>query len=55
MKYQTNLFVNKKDEKQIDIEMLMFNDEKDNSTEKLKDMMSQLEVENKQKGKTKLL
>ena len=53
MKYQTNLFVNKKDEKQIDIEMLMFNDEKDNSTEKLKEMMSQLKVENKQKGKKK--
>lgn len=53
MKYQTNLFVNKKDEKQIDIEMLMLNDEKDNSAEKLKEMMSQLNVENQQKGKKK--
>jgi hypothetical protein len=53
MKYQTNLFVNKKDEKQIDIEMLMFNDEKDNSAENVKEMMSQLKVENQLKGKKK--
>ena len=53
MKYQTNLFVNKKDEKLVDIEMLMFNDEKDNSAEKLKEMMSQVKVENQQKGKKK--
>ncbi|WP_304200707.1 hypothetical protein, partial [Flavobacterium alvei] len=53
MKYQTNLFVNKKDEKLIDIEMLMFNEEKDDSIEKFKEMMSQEKVENQQKEKKK--
>lgn len=53
MKYQTNLFVNKKDEKLIDIEMLMFNEEKDNSIENFKEMMSQEKVENQQKAKKK--
>jgi hypothetical protein len=40
IKYQTNLFVNKNDEKQIDIEMLMINDEKDNSDEIEKDSLN---------------
>ena len=53
MKYQTNLFVNKKNEKQIDIEMLMFSDEKDNSTEKLKELMSKLKVDKQQNEKKK--
>ena len=53
IKYQTNLFVNKKDEKQIDVEMLMFNEEEDNAAEKLKEMITQLKVENQEEGKTK--
>ena len=53
MKYQTNLLVNKKNEKQIDIEMLMFSDEKDNSTEKLKELMSKLKVDKQQNEKKK--
>lgn len=53
MKYQTHLFVNKKEEKMIDIEMLMLNQEKDDSAEKLKEMMSQIKVENPKKEKKK--
>jgi hypothetical protein len=53
MKYQTNLFVNKKDEKLIDIEILMLNEEKGNSIEKFKEIISQEKVENQQKGKKK--
>ncbi|HRE79190.1 MAG TPA: hypothetical protein PLL09_15340 [Flavobacterium sp.] len=53
IKYQTNLFVNKNDEKQIDVEMLMFNDEEDNAAEKLKEMITQLKVENQKEGKKK--
>lgn len=53
IKYQTNLFVNKNDEKQIDVEMLMFNDEEDNAAEKLKEMITQLKVENQEEGKKK--
>ena len=53
MKYQTNLLENKKNEKQIDIEMLMFSDEKDNSTEKLKELMSKLKVDKQQNEKKK--
>lgn len=54
MKYQTNLFLNKKNENLIDIEMLMFNEEKDNSIENFKEMITQQEkVENEKKGKKK--
>lgn len=51
VKYQTHLFTNKKDEKLIDIEMLMLNDEKDNSSEKLKEMISQIKADNTKKTK----
>lgn len=54
LKYQTNLFLNKKDENLIDIEMLMFNEEKDNSIEKFKEMITQQEkVESQKKVKKK--
>ena len=53
MKYQTNLFLNKKDEKMIDIEMLMFDEKIENTGENLKEMSSQLKVENQQKEKKK--
>lgn len=53
MKYQTNLFLNKKNEKLIDIEMLMFNDEKGNSAEELKQIISEAKFEGNQKKKKK--
>jgi hypothetical protein len=53
IKYQTNLFVNKNHEKFIDIEMIMLDNEKDNPTEQLKKMMSQMNVDKQKKGKKK--
>lgn len=53
MKYQTNLYLNKKDEKIIDIVMLMFNEENNDSSEKLKELMSSVKDENSKKGKKK--
>lgn len=52
-KYQTKLFVNKKDAKLIDIEMLMLNDQKDDSGQSLNEMLSQKQNGKKKKGKNK--
>lgn len=53
LKYQTDLFLNNKNEKHIDIEMRRINEDSKNSNEDIKKLVSKLETENKKEGKKK--
>ena len=52
-KYQSNLFVNNRNENLIDIEMLMLNDEKDNDGQNFEELIAEFKSNSDKKSKKK--